>query len=74
MVCPQFPLYWSLGKTSHGLRSPCPRKKQDSARFFVTKNSDMETELRQPPDWLDFGFIDLEAVERYEDNWDLLKA
>jgi len=49
-------------------------KTPDCARFFVAKNSDMETELRQPPDWLDFGFIDVEAVERYEDNWDLLKA
>jgi hypothetical protein len=49
-------------------------KNRTSARFFVTKNSDVEVELRQPPDWLDFGFIDVEAVERYEDNWDLLKA
>jgi hypothetical protein len=49
-------------------------KKPDCARFFVTKNGDMETEFRQPPNWLDFGFIDVEAVERYEDNWDLLKA
>jgi hypothetical protein len=31
------------------------------ARFFVTKNSDMETELSQPPYWRDFGFIDVEA-------------
>ncbi len=34
----------------------------------------MEAELRQPPDWRKFGFIDVEAVERYEDNWDLLKT
>ena len=40
----------------------------------MTKNGDMETELRQLPDWLDFGFIDVEAVERYKDNWGLLKA
>ncbi len=43
-------------------------------RFFVTKNSDMETNFRQPPDWRKFGFIDVEAVEQYEDNWDLLKT
>jgi hypothetical protein len=49
-------------------------KNPDCARFFVTKNSDMETELRRPPDWLDFGFVDVEGVERYEDNWNLLKA
>jgi hypothetical protein len=43
-------------------------------RFFVTRNSSMETKLRQPPDWLDFAFIDIEAVEKCEDNWDLLKT
>jgi hypothetical protein len=46
----------------------------DYARFFVTKNGDMVTELRQLPDWLDFGFINVEAVERYKDNWGLLKV
>jgi|HubBroStandDraft_6_1064221.scaffolds.fasta_scaffold2200408_2 hypothetical protein len=43
-------------------------KNPDCARFFVTKNGDMESELRQLPDWLHFGFIDVEAVERYKDN------
>ncbi len=33
----------------------------------------MVTELRQPPNWRDFGLIDVEAVESYEDNWHLLK-
>jgi hypothetical protein len=44
------------------------KKNPDCARFFVTKNGDMESELRQLPDWLHFGFIDVEAVERYKDN------
>ena len=44
------------------------------ARFFVTKNSDMKIVLRQPPDWRYFGFIDIEAVEQYEDKWDILKT
>ena len=44
------------------------------ARFFVTKNSDVESELRQPPNWRKFGFIDVAAVEQYEDNWDLLRT
>ena len=44
------------------------------ARFFVTRNSNLETDIRQPPNWRKFGFIDLEAVEQYEDNWDLLKT
>ncbi len=34
----------------------------------------MVTELRQPPNWRDFGLIDVEVVEEYEDNWILLKT
>src|SRR5271166_2328051 len=44
------------------------------ARFFVTRNSDMVNELRQPPNWGDFGLIDVEVLEEYEDNWLLLKT
>ncbi len=49
-------------------------KDPNCARFFVTKNSDIKTALRQPPDWRYFGFIDIDAVEQYEDNWDILKT
>ena len=48
-------------------------KDRNRARFFVTRNSNLRTALRQPPDWRDFALIDLESVEQYEDNWDLLK-
>ena len=44
----------------------------NSARFFVTRNSTVESGLRQPPNWRDFGLIDVEVVEQFEDNWDLL--
>ena len=43
------------------------------ARFFVVKNSDLAAHVRQPPTWKAFGFIDVESVEKYEDNWDILK-
>ena len=43
------------------------------ARFFVVKNSDLAAQFRQPPTWKSFGFIDVKSVEKYEDNWDLLK-
>jgi hypothetical protein len=43
------------------------------ARFFVVKNSDLAAQFRQPPTWKAFGFIDVKSVEKYEDNWDLLK-
>jgi hypothetical protein len=42
------------------------------ARFFVVKNSDLAGQFRQPPNWKAFGFIDVESVEKYEDNWDIL--
>ncbi len=50
------------------------RSNSNSARFFVVRNSDLQINLRQPHNWSSFGFIDLEAVEQYEDNWDLLRA
>jgi hypothetical protein len=43
------------------------------ARFFVVRNSDLAPHVRQPPTWKAFGFIDVESVEKYEDNWDVLK-
>jgi hypothetical protein len=42
------------------------------ARFFVVMNSDLADQFRQPPSWKAFGFIDVESVEKYEDNWDIL--
>ena len=43
------------------------------ARFFVVKNADLAGQFRQPPTWKAFGFIDAKSVEKYEDNWDILK-
>ncbi len=43
------------------------------ARFFVVKNSDLAVQFRQPPTWKAYGFIDVKSVEKYEDNWDILK-
>ena len=36
------------------------------ARFFVAKNRDLATDVRQPPTWKAFGFIDVKSVEKYE--------
>ena len=44
-----------------------------SARFFVVQNSDLAAQFRQPPTWKAFGFIDVKSVEKYEDNWDILR-
>jgi hypothetical protein len=43
------------------------------ARFFVVKNSDLASEFRQPPAWKAFGFIDAKSVEKYENNWEILR-
>ena len=53
-----------LLELERGIRSP---------RFFVVKNSDLAAQFRQPPTWKVFGFIGVESVEKYEDNWDILK-
>ncbi len=34
----------------------------------------MVTRFRQPQNWGEYGFIDVEALEEYEDNWDLLRT
>ena len=44
-----------------------------SARFFVVKNSDLAAHFRQPSNWKAFGFIDAKTVEKYENNWDILR-
>jgi hypothetical protein len=43
------------------------------ARFFVVKNKDLAAHFRQPPTWKALGFIDAQFVEKYEDNWELLR-
>jgi hypothetical protein len=43
------------------------------ARFFVFKNSDLAAQFRQPPTWKAFGFIDAKSVEKYDDNWGVLR-
>src|SRR5208337_3940032 len=34
MVCPHFPFCWSRSKSSHGLRSPWPRKRSELRSFL----------------------------------------
>jgi hypothetical protein len=43
------------------------------ARFFVAKNSDIVSRVRPPPSSRAFGLIDVQSVEQYEDNWDILR-
>jgi hypothetical protein len=43
------------------------------ARFFVAKNGELASQVRRPPTWKIFGLIDVQSVEKYEDNWDMLR-
>ncbi len=44
-----------------------------SARFFVARNRDLATQFRQPPASRPIGFIDAKSVEKYENNWEILR-
>jgi hypothetical protein len=44
-----------------------------SARFFVARNVDLADQFRQPPTSNPIGFIDAKSVEKYEDNWEILR-
>jgi hypothetical protein len=49
-------------------------EKSASPRFFLAKNSELQPIFRQPKTWVTFGFIDVEAMEKYENNWGVLRA
>src|SRR5208283_4996594 len=44
-----------------------------STRFFVARNSDLAAQFRQPPTSRPIGFIDTKSIEKYEDNWEILR-
>jgi hypothetical protein len=44
-----------------------------STRFFVARSSDLAAQFRQPPTSNPVGFIDAKSVEKYEDNWEILR-
>jgi hypothetical protein len=57
-------------------------KTKKSARFFVAKDSDLAAQfagrrvgkiIREPSNRRAYGYIDFNSVEKYEDNWDILK-
>jgi hypothetical protein len=47
-------------------------RRSESPRFFVVKNNCLAANLRHPPNWKAFGFIDVKTLEKYENNWDIL--
>jgi hypothetical protein len=44
-----------------------------SARFFVARNRDLAAWFRRSPTSNPIGLIDAKSVEKYENNWDILR-
>jgi hypothetical protein len=44
-----------------------------SARFFVARNRDLAVRFRRSPTSNPIGLIDAKSVEKYENNWDILR-
>ena len=42
-------------------------------RYFITKNRDVSAKVHKPRKWKYNAFMSRRAVEKYENNWDLLK-
>jgi hypothetical protein len=57
--------------TIYVLLGPAGNKK--SARFFITKNSDVASHPHYPAGWDKSGFLKLSFVEQYENQWDVLR-
>jgi hypothetical protein len=50
-----------------------PEKSRKPVRYFIAKNADLAQHAHQPPAWKEKGnsqgFMNLKAVEQYEDCW-----
>jgi len=44
-----------------------------SARFFVARNRDLSVRFRRSPTSNPIGLIDAKSIEKYENNWDILR-
>ncbi len=43
-------------------------------RYFIVKNHEVATQVRNPANWRKYAFMRLSAIEEYEDRWDVLFA
>jgi hypothetical protein len=73
MVRPPSKFCRERGQSSDGVRPSGIEGSAKCARFFLVKNSDLAAQFRQPSNWKAFGLIDAKTVERYENNWDILR-
>jgi hypothetical protein len=50
-----------------------PEDTQKRARFFIVRNCDVVDQLHQPPGWESTAFLKLKAIEKYENEWEMLR-
>jgi hypothetical protein len=49
-----------------------PEERQNPPRYFIAKNIDVAAHAHYPQGWEKNGFLNLKAVEHYEDAWSTL--
>jgi hypothetical protein len=51
-----------------------PEDSRKPVRFFIAKNRDLEGRVHRPWGWKEHGFMQMKAVEEYENQWAALLA
>ena len=46
---------------------------QKQVRYFITRNSEVARHVHHPQNWKQNGFMSLNAIKQYEDQWDTLR-
>jgi hypothetical protein len=47
---------------------------KNPVRFFVAKNRDLVESIHRPAGWKKHGFMNIKALEQYENRWDTILA
>jgi hypothetical protein len=46
-------------------------KAQKQVRYFITRNSDVASQVHHPQNWKNNGFMPLNGLKEYEDRWNI---
>jgi hypothetical protein len=46
-------------------------KAQKQIRYFITRNSEVISQVHHPQNWEYNGFMPINALKEYEDRWDI---
>jgi hypothetical protein len=50
-----------------------PPRGRKPVRFFIARNRDLVSHIHRPAGWKEHGFMNIKALEKYEDQWQLLR-